>query len=425
MMTALQDTQAPCRRCKEPDAPYKLRSLPTCRGCVVDYVESKVVKRFGVLTKETRTSTKPVPRRYLAGLSFGPSSSLLAQLLDKTAEYHASRKASSPFEPLVVHVDTDLSRPAPDAPADADTPAALRLAKYRQRFPHVAFECVHLTKALALKTIDWSALPPLPETAAAAAAGAGTPGTGTETSTADDADRLRRFFDALPSPSSRADVLRLLVRHILLHVAMERSYSALLLAHNTTTLASLTLAEVANGRGFAVPWEVNDGLFTVCTYEQQDQRTGHPGRETSRTQFPIYHPVREVLKSEVSLYIDLVDSLADLVPRPGGTPAAAAAVVSHRDLSIEDVMARYFDNVEGPHSGIIANVVRTAGKLDRPAAGSAFCCLCGIVLDEDGDSRWAGELGDSPAEAAEGAEQEQDRAAPSRLCYGCKRSING
>ncbi|KAK5988813.1 Cytoplasmic tRNA 2-thiolation protein 2 [Cladobotryum mycophilum] len=371
--------------------------MPTClsivthnteyiENCVVDYVESKVVKRFGVLTKETRTSTKPVPRRYLAGLSFGPSSSVLTQLLDNTAKYHASRKASSPFEPLVVHVDTDLSHSA-DA---GDTSAQKVLAKYRERFPNISFECVHLTKVLSIKTIDWSTLPALEG--------------------GDDVEKLRRFFDALPSVSSRADILRLFIRHILLHVAIEKSYSALLLAHNTTTLASLTLAEVANGRGFAVPWQVNDGLFTVCTYEQDSEG---PSKEVSKIQFPVYYPIREVLKNEIVTYLELIPSLQELIPSPDST---TTSVVSHKDLSIEEVMTRYFDNIEGPQSGIIANVVRITGKLDRPV-GSEFCRMCGITLDEDGDSRWAGELGDT--EETAGPRQS------GKLCYGCKRSING
>ncbi|KAL7814963.1 hypothetical protein V8C44DRAFT_348544 [Trichoderma aethiopicum] len=376
----------PCLRCKNPDAPYELRNVAACQDCFIDYVDSKAVKRLTVLQRETRTSSRPEPRRYVAGLSFGPCSTVLTQILDKQARYHASRKGSSPFEPLVVHIDTDLSNN--NNTSTDDTPAQRLLAKYRERFPNVSFECVHLSKVLSLKTIDWTALP------VAVSAGE------------DDTERLRQFFSSLPSVTSRADCLRLFVRHLLLGVAMERSYSALLLGHSTTALASLTLSEVANGRGFAVPWQINDGAFTVCTYGQD---------EAGKVQFPIFYPLREILKAEVVTYLSTTpSSVRDLVPAESGAPSS---VVSHKDQSIEEVMARYFEGVEGPYAGIVTNVVRTAGKLDRLVT-SRYCRLCGITLDEEGDSTWAGELGDDPAEGGGSFDM-------GKLCYGCKRSLGG
>ncbi|KAL6862061.1 hypothetical protein J3F83DRAFT_746597 [Trichoderma novae-zelandiae] len=394
-MAGPQVVSRPCMRCKNPDAPYELRNVATCQACFIDYVDSKAVKRLTVLQRETRTSTKPEPRRYVAGLSFGPCSTALTQILDKQARYHAARKGSSPFEPLVVHIDTDLAHPA-DA---RGSPAQRLLAKYRERFPNVSFECVHLSKVLGLATIDWTALPVV-------AAG---------DDDDDDTRRLQHLFSSLPSVTSRADCLRLFIRHLLLDVALQRSYSALLLGHSTTALASLTLCEVANGRGFAVPWQINDGLFTVCTYSGTDAAsTGEPGDDDAKVQFPIYYPLREILKAEVITYLSTTPSIQALIPPDN----ASSSVVSHKDQSIEEVMARYFEGVEGPYAGIATNVVRTAGKLDRLVA-SRYCRLCGITLDEEGDSTWAGELGDDhPAEAA---------AHPDtgKLCYGCKRSLGG
>lgn len=393
MMAGSQAPSRPCMRCKKPDAAFELRNVATCQDCFIDYVDSKAVKRFTVLQRETRTSTKPEPRRYVAGLSFGPSSTVLTQILDKTAQYHASRKGSSPFEPLIVHIDTDLSIRTDSQ----DTPAQRLLAKYRERFPNVSFECVHLSKVLSVKTIDWTAIP-VPEGG-------------------NDAERLQLFFSSLPSVTSRADSLRLFIRHLLLDVAIQRSYSALLFGHSTTALAALTLSEVANGRGFAVPWQINDGLFTVCTYRPSADpasRTGEESQEDAKIQFPIYYPLREILKAEVMTYLGTTPAVQELIPSAEG---ASSSVVSHKDQSIEEVMARYFDGVEGPYSGIVTNVVRTAGKLDRLVT-EHHCRLCGITLDQEGDSTWAGELGDDLA---------QDAVNPDtgKLCYGCKRSMGG
>ncbi|KAF7548830.1 hypothetical protein G7046_g8543 [Stylonectria norvegica] len=363
----------------------------TTEDCYVQYVALKMSKRLNAMHRDTRVSRDLTPRRYLAGLSFGPSSSVMAQILDDTARHHSLKRSSSAFEPRIVHVDTDLSYPA----AHPDSPALKLLARYRERFPHVVFECVHLSEILNVPSIDWSTLP-LPE------------------ESGEPLERLRRLFEQLPNATSRADILRLFVRHLLLHVAMEKSYDALLLGHSTTALAALTLSEVANGRGFAIPWQVNDGMSTVCKYERVSDPTGPSAyREKSKTEFPIYYPMREVFRNEILQYIKLEPSLEDLV-----TPeSTTSSVVSHKDLSIEEVMARYFQGVEDSYSGIVSNVVRTTGKLER-VAGNGFCGSCGMTLDEQGDTRWAGDLGDDSG-GYSGA------TGTGQLCYGCKRSIHG
>lgn len=396
-MTATHTGQ-PCKRCKVENAPYKLRNLATCRDCYIEHVSGKVRKNLGTMHKEIRTSAELTPRRYLAGLSFGVSSTCLTQMLNDSAQHHAGKQSSSAFEPLIVHIDTDLAA----APAEShDTPAQRLLAKYRARYPHISFDCVHLSKAIALRTVDWSTLLPLYKTLDTAEDGAS------------DVEKLRRLFDALPSVTSRADVLRQLVRHLLIDTARARGYSVVLLGHSTSALAALTLAEVANGRGFSVPGQVGDGVQTVCEYDDA-------GRETARVMFPVYYPLREVLKNELVGYVDLIPVLAEM-KRQGEVDGVAGrsshSVVSHRDVSIEEVMQRYFDGVEGPYSGIVANVVRTTGKLDR-VAGGAFCRLCGMTLDESGDDRWAGDLGQDSGDSA--ADHHKGK-----LCYGCRRSVSG
>ncbi|KJZ76042.1 hypothetical protein HIM_04498 [Hirsutella minnesotensis 3608] len=361
-----------------------------CRNCFVDYVQGKAGKRLGALARDTRTSARPAPRKYVAGLSFGPSSTAMASVLDASARFHTSRKASPAFDAVLVHVDTNLSQ---NSPAE-NAPAQERLARFRERFPNLSFEYVPLSRVLGAKCMNWPAL------VGVEAIGSGD---------GEQARLLQGFLDSLPSTTSRADMTRLLVRNLLLDMALERSSSALLLGHSTTALASLTLSEVANGRGFTIPWQVNDGLYKFCLYEQASDPSLRP--EPTWVEMPIYYPLREVFRNEIMLYLDLAPVLRDLVC---DDDAAASSIVSHKDLSLEEVIRKYFDSVEGPYSGIVANVVRTTGKLDR-ATAHIGCEICGVALDEQGDSRWAGELGDSVT----------TRDGSARLCYGCKRTVNG
>lgn len=386
-----------------------LTHIITYRTCYPFFVHGKLTKRLGTVHKEltsqkgSYTSGSPNgPRRYAVGVSFGPSSSTIVHVLQGYAAI-AQRNRTAAIEVLAVHVDTDLSR---DVTVDSDGDVEKRMALYRKLYPLLTFEVAHLSQVLDVKTVAWETLPLPP-----AGHGMGT------------VERLRHMFDSLPSASSRADVRRLLVRHLLLHKAMRNNppCAALLLGHTATRLAALTLSEVANGRGFSTPWQVNDGPYVVTTYGDNDGGSGggtadDGGTIVSTTKFHIYYLLRELFETEVRVSASVVEGLKDLVALDDA--GGSSAVVSHKDQSIEDVTARYFKTLDSSFTSVVSNVVRTTGKLSRVAGAGAQCGLCGVTLDESGDSRWAGEIGDYD----EGRNSQMRRTG---LCYGCKRSING
>ena len=372
---------------------HDLNTHHTLSPCFKTFTLTKAVKRLGTLRKSLVHPTEKRTCRYLAALSFGPSSAALVRLLDENLSYvrsKANAKAPAAYELLVLHIDTDLRSKAPGEVS----PAEELLARYRERFPGMEFRCVSLSDALELRSIDWSALPSVD-------------------ASGDPRERMRALFDRLPSVTSRADVLRLLIRHLLLAQAVETGCEALLMGCTTTALAELTLAEVAKGRGFSVPWQINDGPFPLPPGTASSLSNSEINGTSPRTMH-INYPLRDVFRKEIHTFLDLCDSpLRDLVVSPEGE---SGAVVSHKDLSIEETMTRYFESVEESYPAVVANVVRTTGRLERADVGdSDACSVCGMAVDERGDARWKGEIG------AEDRQQE----GTARLCHGCERSIYG
>lgn len=381
-------------------------------------------------TINSSNSSKPPrgqrpPQRYLVGLSLGPSSTALLHILTENARAQRARaggQKAARFAYAAVHVVDDAASASPSAPDDA-------LSAYRAQFPDAELVAVPLSAALDLPSacVDWAALP-TPNTALAPA------------------PRLADVLRRLPSATSRADVRRLLVRHLLVAAAAARACDALLLGCNTTTLAELTLAETAKGRGFSLPWLVNDGAVPVPTSLSLGA-SGAEATATTTASLPIYSPLRELFRKELVLYLTQttppLTGLTTLLSNGSSNGSGSGAVVSHRDQSIDDVLARYFGDVETNYPSVVANVVRTTGKLRRPGAGGRGadgggggeeirCGLCGTSLDELGDERWRGEIGDRLEEeeeaGAEGAEAQAEANGQGRkpkLCYGCERSTRG
>lgn len=349
----------------------------------------KAVKRLEVASKEIRaapTQTKKV----LVGLSFGVSSSSLVNVLDESAQNQLKKRPTPAYDPVVVHVDTEMGDHTSSSPSETQR----LLDEFSERYPRFTFRSIPLTTVLDLDTIDWSALPVAPSSG--------------EDGEKGPAERLHDFFARLPSTTSRADIMRLFVRHILISAALAEDCHALLLGYSTTALAALTLGETAKGRGFTIPWMTNDGPQPIHAFDRGAEAAG---KEVAK--LPIYYPLREVFRNELVAYAGLVSPpLTDLV-LPSDAARPGSAVVSHKDVSIDDVMARYFDEVEASYPSIVANVVRTTTKLERLGENGddISCGLCGMGLDELGDERWKGEIGDA------------DAGEYGRLCYGCQRSM--
>ncbi|KAK3692466.1 hypothetical protein B0T22DRAFT_503462 [Podospora appendiculata] len=378
--------------------------------CFAKHVSTKCIKQIATLGKETRgplgpsTGTGPptsARRGYLVGLSLGVSSTVLIDLLNDNVDFQLSRGRAAPFELTAVHVDAsslDSSSPSTTTPEQT-------LEAYRRRYPRFTFLSIPLQSALTLPTIDWTALPTLDRTL---------PTTAT-------AQQLRALFAGLPSTTARADLRRILTRHVLVAAARAHGCATLLLGHSTTALAELTLAEAAKGRGFSLPWQINDGTLPVVEYPLSPS----PSPSPSTTTILIHHPLRDLLRKELATYAAKLTTppLTDLIPPAAAADPTTAPVVSHKDLTIEEVMRRYFADVEENYPSVVANVARTTGKLVRlggaeagAGAGASRCGVCSMPLDEQGDERWRGELGGDPV-LREGV--------AGRLCYGCERSTRG
>ncbi|KAI0180900.1 hypothetical protein GGR52DRAFT_583349 [Hypoxylon sp. FL1284] len=472
--TAAAGNPRPCNRCKERDAAIDLRGAEkVCESCFAYYVTTKAVKRLEVLQREATAAgrgkpgkndsgqnRKRRPQRYLLALSCGPSSTALLHVLTENARQQRQKQRAARFEYVVVHVydDSLVSPPASSSTTGAatdDVTAAPSeppiLATYRALFPSAPVLAVPLSAALSLPAVALEAAV-FPDASS-------TPSNlpPTSSSTLPPSTRLANLLAHLPSATSRADARRLLTRHVLAAAAVARRCDAVLLGHSATSLAELTLGEAARGRGGAVPWLVGDGPFSSfssfppssaeCGWgrdlfagddEKNDDEEDKEERGDPEPLF-VYSPLRELFRGELRTYLTRVagPAVADLcLPHPHSSwPGAAGAVVSHRDQSIDDVLSRYFGEVEASYPSVVANVVRTAGKLlrhqgDDDGDGDKVCGLCGLGLDELGDERWRGEIGDETRRdeagtgaGAEGAEGREKK--PVRLCYGCERSLRG
>lgn len=282
------------------------------------------------------------------------------------------------YELLVVHIcleGEDLQQ------------AKDRLESIEARFPNHKYMMAGLEEALNLQTIDWSML------------GLDIPIAGGFVGTA--AERMAYLMKSISSVTSKADISATLLLRLLVGIAERNSCGSILFGDSTTRLAEKTLTETAKGRGFSLPWQVSDGMSPYGIH--------------------FHYPLRDLLKKELFSFSSMTTPpLTNLIIYQNRSTQVSA---SSKSTSIDDLMAQYFESVEENYPSIVANVVRTASKLNPPppVENSPECTFCGLPVADgtDGINGWGGD------QTSEVEPNQDSRHNVGILCYGCARSING
>ncbi|KAI9672001.1 MAG: cytoplasmic tRNA 2-thiolation protein 2 [Trizodia sp. TS-e1964] len=334
-----------------------------------------------------RDVSKEKNRSLLVPLSFGVSSVTLIHLLDKQLKSQIERTNRMGYTLHVLHVDTtsiDQSQPTRELQAN------IKLKYPLHNYTVIPIENI-FDHGLAVKQI----LRDKPDLMLQETAG------GSEKNTND--ELLRQLLDSLPSASSRADLLCILRTRLIVEFAKKSGCESILWGDSTTRLAERTLAEAAKGRGASLPWQVSDGM--------------------SPHGIIFDYPLRDLLKKELTTYSLL--TTPPLTPLIKLAPSLRHIVASAKSTTIDDLMTQYFEAVEENYPSIIANVVRTSGKLRPPSpqAGDRPCGVCRlpVACGISGLSGWAG----AREETASGCPAEILPPTTEPLCYGCARTTFG
>lgn len=340
-----------CRRCQINEPALTVRNEPLCKGCFSKYVSTKVVKRMESF--RVRNSTPGDEPTLLLPLSFGAGSTALLHLLSEHLKGQAEKTGRTGFSLLVLHVDHGQS------PVDA----SVLLDKVKSRYPDHTYLSSKLSDILSYEDAS-----PLLENEKQYLS--------SEDGEKLDSERFQSLLNSLNSATSRTDAIQILQRRLTVNLAKAHKCDAVLWGDSTTRLAERTLAETAKGRGFSLPWIVADG--------------------ESPFGIQFYFPMRELLSKEIDSFASLVDpALDDLTIEETTKPA-----VSTKNTTIDDLMKQYFESVERDYPSIVANVVKTAGKLQPVSLTEVEmqCELCEMPLLENAPEK-------------------------SRLCYGCVRTL--
>lgn len=329
------------------------------RDCFMKYVATKVLKRLE--SNKIRGGFNDPSRTLLLPVSFGVSSIALLHVLDEQLHKREEQGRHAGFKLHILFIDQST--------VVAEAPPQTLIELLRQRYPSHLYTTISIDRGSEYGIDVGEVL-------------------------SDTEGSLKDRISSLSSASSKVDFVNTIRRRLILAYAKRNECNSVLFGDSTTRLAERTLSETAKGRGIALPWLTADGnpSGVNCTY-----------------------PLRDVLKKELLAYAEFVSPpLTPLMFQP-----LAQNPSSSKDTTIDGLMSQYFETVEQNFPSIVANVVRTSGKLvgHKPSEYSEPCSLCGSPIV---NGTWGGEQDTvMPMQDHENTGASQDK----NICYGCARTV--
>ncbi|KAJ5939125.1 Thiouridylase cytoplasmic subunit 2 [Penicillium verhagenii] len=363
---------SPCMECNDADAVLTTRGRSLCGPCYRLFLEYKVWRRMDHYRPRPQRSAQPTAQpakpQLLLPLSLGVSSAALLNILDVALKRQLAKSGRPAYAIHILVVEPSTVSPV-NVSCDTNIEAVREV-----------FSDYPVTKVPLHSVFDY-----VSDMKDILAEYAG-PHFFDDASQPND-QRLAAFRGIVSTATSKTDLNTVLFTRLVVGFAKHAGCESILWADTDTRLAAKTLAGAAKGRGAALTWQVSDGM--------------------SPWGVKFEFPCRDISKPEISEYASVCPAILNVII----PDAPLSENILTKNMSIDELMMRYVTNQGEKYPGVMANVSRTANKLESPSVTEdALCSLCGAMIENVKGN----ETGITVAS--------QFAGKGSKFCYGCMRS---
>jgi cytoplasmic tRNA 2-thiolation protein 2 len=324
-----------CNQCSTNPSHLEVRKRHLCKPCFIAYVNSKVRKRMESYRFKNIGDQK---KRLLLPLSGGVSSLCLLQILDAQLNEQMSKQNRTAYELLVVRVDDGEE----DGQSEGECEGDEWWRGVEERFGLHTY--LRTRRMFEVFEVDLGLEGDLGHL-------------GLVRRGRDDGEFYEYIMASTKSVTTRSDLKDLMLKRMLLVIAKEQGCDSIIWGHSDSRLAAQALSDVAKGRGGAVPRDLADGMSSDGVVSN--------------------YVMRDLFKSELEAYAAILDPPLEFLKE------SAAEPVSIRSTSIDQLLNSYITSQGEKYPSIMANVVRTASKLQVPRreGDTPLCPVCQNELE--------------------------------------------
>lgn len=186
---------------------------------------------------------------------------------------------------------------------------------------------------------------------------------------------LKDLLNQCTDRTTREDILSFIRRHLIKKFASQHEQRAIMWGHSMTKLADETISLIVKGRGSEIAASMDCSKFD----------------EDYNSSFKNLFPMKDILLSEIDAFC-LVAKLDEFLYdyKPQDTLLIQKVQIINdtkystlvKNMTVNEIARKYFDDIEGDYSNVISTVVKTANKLAEPQSlliekeRSKKCVLC-------------------------------------------------
>lgn len=193
---------------------------------------------------------------------------------------------------------------------------------------------------------------------------------------------LQTVLTSCPNRSTKEDIIDFVTKHLVKKYAYQNGQKAILWGHSMTRLADEIISCVVKGRGAQISSKLNTTNLDV----------------NYGSRFKNLYPLKDILLTEVDAYCALFDLSKYLIKYELQDSLLVNKLKKEKhignqrlakNMTINELARKYFNDIEGEYSNVIATVLRTGDKLDEPLAtlGEKHCRICKSTVHDD-VSKW-------------------------------------
>ncbi|EMR10325.1 hypothetical protein PNEG_01581 [Pneumocystis murina B123] len=163
---------------------------------------------------------------------------------------------------------------------------------------------------------------------------------------------LNDLLSPLSSTTSRMDILKCIRNNIIYNFAEKNGYNVIIFGDTISSIASKIISETAKGRGYSIPWETR-GKIKQHLYD-----------------IWLLRPMKDILRQEAYYFLE-INGIQNIKK------------FYHKATTIDELVDRYFDDLEKNNPSFLFTVAKTSAKLQVPEikdtkeySNSEFCFIC-------------------------------------------------
>lgn len=266
---------------------------------------------------------------------------------------------------------------------------------------------------------------------------------------------VQEMLSSCPNRNTRNDFWTFIINHIVKKFAYQQKDAEIILwGHSMTKLADQIIGLIVKGRGAQIASTLDSQIFD----QEYDSK------------FKNLFPLKDILLSELDAYCFVTGlykfiinyipkyDLLHTKPNLNDLPQASTNVRLVKNMTINELARKYFDDIEGEYSNIIATVLRTGDKLRAPeittnpeheSNNENKCTICQNTIYSE-PVEWLRNIAVNRGHAVETEEEEElyqqwesshvgmqnkeylslrnkvwEEGNHVSLCYGCIINLNG